>query len=398
LTVISDHRLQLRDRASIVFGVRGGSIGRAHDNSWVLPDPQLHLSGQHALIHFRQGAWYLEDTSTNGVYVNGAALPLGRGSPHALRDGDQIGIGDYRLQANIDTDVAEPTGKASALAGQPGAETLSQLAVERVVPLRPAPRNVNPDLGASLNIEALISPDGADALIEAAQEKLAARAEEKVQQRRERLRAATRARLEGQSPQSNDAQTGLQAFCRGAGIDPARLPPDAQSLHFAGQLLREALLGIRDVLLEQESFRHRDRIELPQEPVEGPSIDKMPIDEFLRALIEGHGRREVDGVVLLRAVFRRAGRHEAALGPALRTALTQFMAHLEPGLIDSRRRDTVRNSSWDLFTEIYRSLMQTQDDALPHLFLESLAQSYLKQLGQPTQDEWGGATLPRKPG
>jgi predicted component of type VI protein secretion system len=57
----------------------------------------------------------------------------------------------------------------------------------------------------------------------------------------------------------------------------------------------------------------------------------------------------------------------------------------------------VRNNSWDLFTEIYRSLMQSPDDSLPHLFLESLAQAYLEQQGRPTQDEWGGATLPRQP-
>ena len=54
-------------------------------------------------------------------------------------------------------------------------------------------------------------------------------------------------------------RNGLQAFCRGAGIDPARLPMDndANSLHLAGQLLREALLGLKEVLRAQQVFRDR---------------------------------------------------------------------------------------------------------------------------------------------
>jgi predicted component of type VI protein secretion system len=59
LDIISDQRQRLGGRASIVFGVAGGSIGRAADNDWVLPDPQRYLSGHHARIHFRQGAFYL---------------------------------------------------------------------------------------------------------------------------------------------------------------------------------------------------------------------------------------------------------------------------------------------------------------------------------------------------
>ncbi|HXS30233.1 MAG TPA: FHA domain-containing protein, partial [Steroidobacteraceae bacterium] len=56
--------------SSIVLGVSGGSIGRALDNDWALPDPRRYLSGLHARIHVRQGGYYLEDCSTNGVFVN----------------------------------------------------------------------------------------------------------------------------------------------------------------------------------------------------------------------------------------------------------------------------------------------------------------------------------------
>ncbi len=77
-----------------------------------------------------------------------------------------------------------------------------------------------------------------------------------AQERLNRLRAAARARLEGGAAPLADVRTALQAFCRGAGIDPAKLPmeSEAQSLHLAGRLLREMLLGLKEILRAQQAF------------------------------------------------------------------------------------------------------------------------------------------------
>ena len=78
LTVLSEQRTQLGGRGSIVLGVGGGSIGRAHDNDWVLPDPERYLSAHHARVRFIDGSFYLYDTSTNGVFINDRNEALGR--------------------------------------------------------------------------------------------------------------------------------------------------------------------------------------------------------------------------------------------------------------------------------------------------------------------------------
>ena len=108
LEIISDQRQRLGATVQHRAGVSGGSIGRAADNDWVLPDPQRYLSGHHARVHFRQGAFYLEDTSTNGVFVNDATTPQGRRGLYALRDGDLLRMGEYRIRVNIDADEALP--------------------------------------------------------------------------------------------------------------------------------------------------------------------------------------------------------------------------------------------------------------------------------------------------
>ncbi len=59
-----------------------------------------------------------------------------------------------------------------------------------------------------------------------------------------------------------DFDVGLTAFCRGAGIDPLNISIEvrAAALQLAGQLLREAVLGLMDLNQSRNEFRNRFRI------------------------------------------------------------------------------------------------------------------------------------------
>ncbi|MCP4942444.1 MAG: FHA domain-containing protein, partial [Planctomycetaceae bacterium] len=81
------------------FGPEGGSLGRRQENDWVLPDPERFISGQHALISFSDGQFYITDTSVNGVFLNQSAVPLGKGDLTPLHEGDSLLIGDYEITA-----------------------------------------------------------------------------------------------------------------------------------------------------------------------------------------------------------------------------------------------------------------------------------------------------------
>lgn len=82
-----------------VFDAAGGTIGRLPDNHWMLPDP--HVSGRHAVIRYSNGTFYIEDTSTNGVFINTPENRLTRGQPYALKSGDRILIDLYEIRASI---------------------------------------------------------------------------------------------------------------------------------------------------------------------------------------------------------------------------------------------------------------------------------------------------------
>ena len=76
LRIVSDQRRSLAERSSATFSVEGGTIGRSADNDWVLPDPLRYVSAHHARVQFREGHFYLQDVSTNGVYLNDDMQPL----------------------------------------------------------------------------------------------------------------------------------------------------------------------------------------------------------------------------------------------------------------------------------------------------------------------------------
>ncbi|MGP0015818.1 type VI secretion system-associated FHA domain protein TagH [Pseudomonas sp.] len=102
LTITSYHKItpgQCPEK-SMDTGVM--AIGRAPENDWVLPDPERLVSSKHCVIQYKDGRYYLTDTSTNGVELVQAGIRLRRGNSEPLQDGEIIRIGEYEIRARID--------------------------------------------------------------------------------------------------------------------------------------------------------------------------------------------------------------------------------------------------------------------------------------------------------
>src|SRR5579883_22538 len=329
LRVVSDHRRQLAERHSAVFGVSGGSIGRSSDNDWVLPDPLRYVSAHHARVHFRDGSYYLEDLSTNGVFVNDQPEPLGKlgSSGYRLKNGDLLRIGDYQIVVALETETIPEIPELDSAAAVPTS----------IHALHPIGRAAQTDIGAMLDLEELLVSDAdaaagsgsfqpvnaygqaiSSARLPSTTVKAAPAADpsdDSLARRIARLaKAAGRDSRGASAPALYDVQSGLQAFCRGAGIDPEKLPAEAQTriLHLIGQLLREALVGLKDLERSRSEIRDRFRIELPPpEPDDPrPSLGRLTVDELLLALLVQHESRSIDAVQWLREAVWEAKAHE----------------------------------------------------------------------------------------
>jgi len=111
-----------------VFDERGGTIGRAAGNDWVLADPSRVLSAHHATIYFEDGRFRLVDCSTNGVFVNDDAAALGPTRIAALEDGDRLQLGDYEMAVAIATARAPLPVLADPPPARPAIDPLKLLA------------------------------------------------------------------------------------------------------------------------------------------------------------------------------------------------------------------------------------------------------------------------------
>ena len=417
LRVISEHRHRLGDKSTFVFGVSGGSIGRSAENDWVLPDDMRYVSGRHARIVFHKGRYLLQDTSSNGTFVNDNDRPLGGQNPHELKTGDILRIGEYHVQVQIDsaTDftlddsalyatgststrrkrVPPPKDLGASLLLENLLEASNDLSSDELKPVNAFGQAVSSRTRALMQTQDMPHEPATNPEIDVDSEAVArriarlARAAEKTQREKAaQLPPAPPAppppAASAPAPETPSVNNtpGLQAFCRGAGIGFESLPVDAHArmLHLAGQLLRESLLGLKESNRSQQAQRNQLRVTYQKSPPDLlPSLERHTVEELIQELLKAHDSRRFDAVQWLRESFAGTRQHEEATLQAMRAAFADFVGRLDPRDLATRfersaRRKTTGN--WELYGDFYRSLCETPPGTLPHIFVETFAQNY----------------------
>jgi type VI secretion system protein len=403
LSVVSEHGIRLGQNSTKVFGVHGGTIGRAPDNAWILPDPERYLSGKHVRIDFRSGSYVLVDTSSNGTYVNSAQVPLGKYHDYVLKDGDYVRLGEYELLVSIDKSNDFPPDE-SAIVAYDGESASSSVK-----------KSTANDLGADLDLSQLLEPSDQLAVESGVRPRNAygqavAPARETANVQPEggtpwhmmtrpfkvegKAEAAAAAGLRPPSTPAlyeGDYDLGLAAFCRGAGVDPRTITPEARSvaLQLAGQLLREAVLGLMDLNQGRNEFRNRFRISAP--PTDGPESPlnlSQGVDEALVRLLTTVSTR-LGSVEAIRENFRELKAQNTAALAAIRAAFEEFLGRVDPKELEERfDRATKRGvfgaqnkgKYWDLYAEMFAGLSQRPAEGFPHVFTEAFAKAYEAKL------------------
>jgi type VI secretion system FHA domain protein len=375
LTIISEQGPELGDRATVLIGPEGGRIGRAHDNEWVLPDPKRYLSSHHAQVQYRNGAFIVEDTSTNGLYLNDHTDPVGRLGPQPLRPGDVLRLGAYQIKVSDDATSAVDASSVFAFStADSGFDGLQQQ-----------------DIGIDLDISQLLQSDadasnqrrafdpwgqpvGDSALLQFDESQPSvARNGRPAPPARVAPLAANRTGNGGGS-----MGRGLDAFSRGAGMNPRQLPAESTDrlLRLAGLLLREALVGIKNLARTQREIRQSSGLCATADDPERVALQNLPVEDLLAKLLLGHENQQLDAVQWMRELFGLATRHDAALMRALRPALDEF----------TRRLDPAELAPGPVSVERFRSMTESPKGQLPHLFSEALARHFNDEIVRGPED------------
>ena len=363
LKIVSDNAATAGENPRWTFGVNGGRIGRHTGNDWVLRDPDRYVSGRHAEIEHRGGAWLLRDTSTNGTFVNDSDEALGPDRPHQLSNGDRFRIGEYEIEVEISG----------------GNDFLPQ----EQAPVTDA------DLDASFEVKNFISTGRRERERDV---QPAARPRAEAGAAAHRAARATVAARGGGAPssrtQDQELWPGLVAFCKGAGIDPLALPPEVRgtALAQAGQLLREALVGFSELARTRADFAGEFNIAsgARRRDATGAFARIAAVEQILEQLLAGRGSGDGRSIDEIRAQFARARQHELAITAALREALAAVFDKLNPEALEEqlgRRAQGVAGADlqarlWNRYLELYRATAQSGDAGLPAVFLIAFARAY----------------------
>jgi type VI secretion system FHA domain protein len=435
LQIISRHRQSLGERGSMDFGHNGGTIGRSLESDWVLPDGQRYLSSRHASIDFRSGSYYIVDTSTNGVYVNDAEQPVGRGNPQRLFTGDRVRIGEYEMSVEItdEDDTREtlandrhvdPVSKAQRVpppdptrADMVAPHEITAVGIEMMISEEAevgAIQRVNKANAANLRLEEDVAPakrkHGERAPQAPAAERPSAASPPPPQKRAEPPPVSAAARITQRpapaAPQappaapaakpavaSTPAQSAaptpsLDAFFRGAGLPVQRLDDrDAeQGLHRLGQVMREVVLGISENLHLRAEQKNVLRVPTTtiQPQNNNPLKFSAGIEEALNNLLFRESAEYLSAVDAVRETFGDIKQHQQHLLAATRTAVSDYVGRLDPEELESKinnGRVGLINAAnklkyWDLFKDLYQVVSQHQPGQFPHQFIEELARAY----------------------
>lgn len=399
LEVMGEQAEDLGAASRKIFDSIGGTIGRLPDNDWVFPDP--YVSGRHALIRYLNGKFFVEDTSTNGVFINSPEHRLARAQAHQLSDGDLLYIDAYRIQVSIQQPAAATKQEDDPfeLLKAHGRNSRGDKTVA-MTPRTNEDRTVSMGRsGEDVAVEWL----GSDAEFEASPTiaPLAAAAVAPVSPPPEKRLAPSPARTSPPAPRSTASKSEgapavnddlLRELITAAGIDGVQ--PSADLAQTLGAVLRVCVGGLMEALRARERMKDDMRLRgttfKPQD--NNPLKFSANVDDAFHNLLVKHNPAYLEPPEAFEDALRDVRDHQAALSAAMRLAFEAVLAEFDPNrLQDGFDRQMKKGSIlgvpaklryWDLYREKHAEMTKDAEASFRTLFGDEFAKAYEDHLGR----------------
>jgi type VI secretion system protein ImpI len=365
------------------FKQAGGIIGRAEDCDWVIPDRKRVVSSHHAEVSYRDGAFYITDTSSNGIQLKDSNASLPKNQPHRIEHGSTFCLGEFEIRARLVRDPA---------------------VFESEIGLAQPAGSIIPD-DAFLDLDPLHAIDQ----------------QERVYAEVDDLTAVLRPASNMQKQQQDYAQIDEENLLIPELIvppvppkpkpapEPERLPPtfwekfsdalgvklddldddarEAIALHSAS-LLKQSIGSLQQALRTRSELKNELRLALTT--VQGASTNPLKhssdSSEALHALLRGGKSGQLKAEQCISRSFRDLQAHQVALVAASRAAVKGMLEQLSPEQLTLRfEREgnkpliTTNGSRWRAYQRLYNTL-QRDDDWSDRLFARDFAHTYEEQV------------------
>ena len=399
LEVISEQRDIVGDGAVREFRSKGGTIGRAVNNDWVLPDPDKYVSGKHATIDCKAGIYYIVDISTNGVYVNDEREPIGKGNPRRLFNGDHLHMGDFEILVSIDEgeDLEMPADPRPTVVPDHIEQLVEEDRIKTGVQLLD-----EDEITGDVAFESILfagdddEPDAAPSMAAAEQP---AEPEPPV--------------LEPEntdpSPVNVTRHDLFDAFLDGLQISRAELHPSIdviEAMSNAGEVLREFISGIENLMRDRDDLKSTYRLDqttiLPGR--NNPIKLAQNTEDLIKQLLVGRDGEYMAPRDAAREVCQDLLAHQEAFHDAMTEAFVEFAARFDPEELGANFELSLdrkpwfpflqERKYWDLYKDLYPFLMEKGGGRVPQIFAEEFASTYERRVIESLREHRPSSTLP----
>ena len=434
LTVTSYHRLSPDQEPVRSLDQGSLTIGRGAENDWTMPDPERVISKLHCRVDRTADGYVLTDCSTNGVFVNGAAAPVGKGMTATLADGDTLRMGDYEIAVSLSgapagaaAPSASPTPQPASSprplpdAGAAGDDDWRALLDPSASPpparpmepeqVRPEQQAITPpaasggipdnwfdDDAAQAPAPEPPPPPAAGPLPEDAglAHPPAEPATQPVPEVREPAAppaAPPQSAAEPVKPATPADVAALHAFLRGAGLDPSLVPEEraAEVMERAGRVFRETVQGVMDVLSARSAIKNEFRLErtIIQAQKNNPLKFSPVADEAMKTMLLGAGQGFLSSEDAFQEAFDDLRAHQVAVLAGMQVALAGVLKRFDPARLEQRIGQDTGVASllggkkaryWDAFTQLYGDIAEEMEEDFHSVFGREFARAYEEQI------------------
>jgi type VI secretion system protein ImpI len=391
-----------------VFHSIGGTIGRLPDNDWVFPDP--YVSGRHALIRYLNGKFFVEDTSTNGVFINSPNNRLSKTQAHPLRTGDVLYIDAYQIRVGIES------GDARAAPDDPLARMRDRSPQRSANPPPPPLPRFPPPVTEEDHTESMaVEDEGTEWFGEAAapaanpvvpprhdahrQSPVPGAVSQPPSRRQPPPPARPTVISDGNratgkypaAPAATDASQ-LRELLSAAGIEG--LDPSSELARTFGEILRVVVGGVMEALRARERMKDELRMRGTtfQPAHNNPLKFSANVDDAFHNLLVKHNPAYLAPTAAFEEALHDIRDHQAAALTATRLAFESMLAQFDPDRLQEEFDRLMKKGSilgvpaklryWDLFREKYDTMTKDADASFRKLFGEEFAKAYEEQLAR----------------
>lgn len=365
------------------FDEKGGVIGRNADCTWQVVDSEQKVSKCHVNISYLDGAFYITDTSTNGVEVNCSGTYLIRDQPERIGHGTRYSLHKFEIRADLPHELQrllqlakepQPAGMKIPDDAFMGNDSLDPLehedlnySVFDVTQGENGSASMDLQLTdrAPLNYEHLSVPQ----LVEASQA------------------PAPQPQSEAQVP---DMEGFWSDFAAALGVDVLALEQagrEALAIK-AASLLKQTIAGMQQSLWTRSELKNQLRLARTVIPGtrHNPLTSTHDAGEALGLLLAPHKAHQLSAEHVICRAFRDLQAHQVALLSASRAAVRASLEHFSPQQLTLRQeRDghqpwfATSGSRWRAFSRYHQALQQ-DDDWCERMLARDFAQAYEEQV------------------